>query len=320
FMLIPLPKIFFKLLSPYTFSVYKQYIPGYNSDSSFFPLKTLTISSYDTLINVMVLFIYFFFFLFCLGYKKTSIDNKKLLQFTTVIAMIIAFWGLINFYVQNDKLFWFINIISGIPIGPFVNTIHFGAFMALFIPLVLGFWLASFDHRYFIPLFIMMLGLFKSLSRGAMIALFVSIVIFMLLLFLRKETRKRAFILITVFLVGLLFIIVIDDGTITKRLITMVTPFSEDSVITRLQLSRDTLKIVKDFPLFGTGLGTFSIIFPGYKTLFGSGKMFFTHAENEYSELLSEIGIIGFVILIVIVLIISKIIFKSFYEIAKRLF
>lgn len=54
---------------------------------------------------------------------------------------------------------------------------------------------------------------------------------------------------------------------------------------------RDTLAIFKDFPYFGTGLGTFSHIFPVYKTVPITG--FFTHAENDYLQLASETGIIG---------------------------
>jgi O-antigen ligase len=48
---------------------------------------------------------------------------------------------------------------------------------------------------------------------------------------------------------------------------------------------------VKEFPLFGSGLGTFVYIFPMYRTLHIEGLA--THAENDFLQLASETGLIG---------------------------
>jgi hypothetical protein len=53
----------------------------------------------------------------------------------------------------------------------------------------------------------------------------------------------------------------------------------------------DTLRAVRDFPIIGSGLGTYAFNYPFYKTL--RVKAVFDHAHNDYLELLSEGGVVG---------------------------
>jgi O-antigen ligase len=58
----------------------------------------------------------------------------------------------------------------------------------------------------------------------------------------------------------------------------------------------DTVRVVKDYSILGTGLGTFSHIFPMYKSF--HMRRFVSHAENDYLQLASEVGLIGLGILL----------------------
>lgn len=78
-----------------------------------------------------------------------------------------------------------------------------------------------------------------------------------------------------------------------------------DAIYERLASLRDTevaqggrFEIVTDlwpaflrYPLFGTGLGTFEFVFPGYDA--GVRSSLTTHAENEYVQLMLETGLLG---------------------------
>jgi O-antigen ligase len=69
----------------------------------------------------------------------------------------------------------------------------------------------------------------------------------------------------------------------------------------RPALWANTLRIISDFPLVGTGLGTFSSLYPD---LYGeAGPLRLSHTHNDYLEFLSELGIIGMLFLLAIVLI-----------------
>jgi len=56
------------------------------------------------------------------------------------------------------------------------------------------------------------------------------------------------------------------------------------------------VEIIGDYPLFGTGLGTFASIYPAYDE---SGKSVrYSHAHNDYLEYLSELGVVGLILLL----------------------
>ena len=59
----------------------------------------------------------------------------------------------------------------------------------------------------------------------------------------------------------------------------------------RWEIWVNTLQIIKDFPLMGSGLGTFTQVFPAYRSFHIEGLV--THAENDFLQLASEAGLVG---------------------------
>ncbi|MCW0295094.1 O-antigen ligase family protein, partial [Klebsiella pneumoniae] len=53
----------------------------------------------------------------------------------------------------------------------------------------------------------------------------------------------------------------------------------------RLVMWKDSLNIARDFPITGTGFGTFIYIYPKYRTRMGNAVV--DHAHNDYIEFLS---------------------------------
>ena len=66
---------------------------------------------------------------------------------------------------------------------------------------------------------------------------------------------------------------------------------SETAVGTRQNLIRDLVPLWKQFPLLGTGLGTHEFVFPLFNRQ--PSTVIFTHAENEYAQLMEETGALG---------------------------
>lgn len=60
----------------------------------------------------------------------------------------------------------------------------------------------------------------------------------------------------------------------------------------RLPLAAATLDMAADFPLFGSGAGSYASVFPAYKTP-ALGSAFYEHAHNDYLQVLAEGGIVG---------------------------
>ncbi|MBW1894616.1 MAG: O-antigen ligase family protein, partial [Deltaproteobacteria bacterium] len=61
--------------------------------------------------------------------------------------------------------------------------------------------------------------------------------------------------------------------------------------LNRFIVWEDTLSIIKDYPVFGTGFGTFVHIYPGYRT--AHEQLIFEHAHNDYLELATDGGIVA---------------------------
>jgi O-antigen ligase len=105
-------------------------------------------------------------------------------------------------------------------------------------------------------------------------------------------------------LIVFFFLIWIGHDAISDRLSDPSSPTA-----TRITLYQDTLNIFSDFPVFGTGFGTFQYIYRKYKTV--DDQFFYEHTHNDYLEILSNLGLIGFLIVLVgIVLFLRKILLR----------
>jgi O-antigen ligase len=66
----------------------------------------------------------------------------------------------------------------------------------------------------------------------------------------------------------------------------------------RWSIWTDTSRIIKDFPLFGAGLGSFAQIFPMHRSFHIRGLV--SHAENDFLQLASDVGLVGLGLLLAV--------------------
>ena len=76
---------------------------------------------------------------------------------------------------------------------------------------------------------------------------------------------------------------------------------------------KDSMQLLKDFLFAGSGFGSYVSIYPLYKTL--TVKLVVDHAHNDYIELLSNGGVIAFLLSIWFV---EAVVIKSFRVSRKR--
>ncbi len=137
------------------------------------------------------------------------------------------------------------------------------------------------------------LGLFFSLSRGGMISFAAGMLLLGLLIILHRGFKARSPVIVPFALVLFLSLLWLGADSIFSEFSRMRPgALSADA---RILVWRSTLDIFRDFPAAGSGLGTFSTVFPAYR---GEDlvQRFFSHAHNEYVELLSDTGLAGFLI------------------------
>ncbi len=143
-----------------------------------------------------------------------------------------------------------------------------------------------------------------SLSRGGIIAMSLSAVV-VLIVGRRHIGRSRSFVVPVVgaVLVGLLAA-ALGIGPIEKRFTTLEQPVA--SLGQRLEIWRSVLPHLPQFPILGSGGGTFAYMEPMYRTQSNGGDFYVAEfAHNEYVEAAFEGGLfrLGVTILLVIGLI-----------------
>ena len=340
FQLIPLPPQFIKNLSPNTYKLYTQTIPDWPAlkDPRSTPpelttqnRRSISIHRHATWIEFIKILAYIGIFFLVITTIKTRHQIKRMVIMIIITGFVLSLFGIVQYFTWNGKIYWFNELThGGSPFGPYVNKNHFAGYMIMVIPLAIGFLISpsriyNFEFgrsRYYISDFesqisrnillifmiiIMITALFLSLSRGGIISFLLSMVFLAnLSLFSRRSKKKNALSLITILTLSSLFLIWLGIDPVIDRLSTLKD--SDTIGQQRLPVYRDTIRIIEDFPLLGTGLGTFKDIYPSYRTT--KSALTFDHVHNDYLEVLSDMGLLGGALIIGEVLAILIIIVK----------
>jgi O-antigen ligase len=221
----------------------------------------------------------------------------------TIYAFVIAFLAFVQFFsgpIYNYWNFWSVNSMWG-AFGPYVNRNHYAGLMEMLIPLSAAYALSrpeGHPQRYLLAFAVLLpiATLLLSGSRGGFISLLVEIIILGAVLFkLSLVSGRRSLLAIGALGItgaGILFFW-IDPGQISKRLerIFDLKTTTDVSYGHRAATALDTLRMFRDHPLMGTGVGSFETAFPPYQSV--PGDAVWDHAHNDYAEGLAETGIIG---------------------------
>ncbi|HEX4331486.1 MAG TPA: O-antigen ligase family protein [Usitatibacter sp.] len=113
-----------------------------------------------------------------------------------------------------------------------------------------------------------------------------------------REFRKGIAILVVS--VVLLDLLVAGSLVGTEKLAQRLEATTVQDVEDRGAVARLSLGIVRDYPLFGSGAGTFYVAFPRYRT--DAIANFFDHAHNDYVQFAAESGLVGLGLLAAVVL------------------
>jgi O-antigen ligase/tetratricopeptide (TPR) repeat protein len=199
--------------------------------------------------------------------------------------------------------------------GPFVNPDHFGSYLNMVLPIAIaGVVFPTFlvrrqsePFRVFcaVTVLVISLALLLSLSRAGWIGAVVGFSSLLALSTLIPRDKRPAFfrlpwkMAVPLCVVALIAIIATSSlvaggsGRQAADARLQETISQHQSLQFRFGVWRDTLPMVHEFPIFGTGLGTFQDLFEHYKTPPAMANSI-REAHNDYLELLASTGIAGF--------------------------
>ena len=235
------------------------------------------------------------------GAPRLPIRVKRLLWVLSINGALLALEGLLQRATGTTKLLWLleprINKNPGAQFGPYAYRSNAAQYLLLLWPVALGFWWALFReasktrrrfHKYLVPcILVLALAPIASLSRAAILIGSGSIVVAILIMVRFGERVKAgvllgaAALLISTVLLGAY----LEKDHLTKR-------FGDEPVDSgRVEIWRNTWNIFKDFPVYGTGPGTFESVYIMYLPA-GNGT-WHSYAHNDWLELLATFGSVG---------------------------
>jgi O-antigen ligase len=194
------------------------------------------------------------------------------------------------------------------PFGPLFNRNHFATWVVMALPLCLGYMAArtgqSAEHPDHVPMrtrlahaidprtawlmtatIVMLVALLLSLSRSGLLALGVSGGLTMIMTRGSLGSQQRRGLLVTAAVVVLLGLAWADLPALRARVTGTPTGLAD-----RFLIWRETLPIVRDFWLTGTGPGTYQDAMFVYQR--SDRTVFFNQAHNHYLQVASEGGVL----------------------------
>lgn len=250
------------------------------------------------------------FGLFCLAFmyflEKDNTLLKKILYCLLFLFVILVCDGFLQYFTGKNIFGWEL-----IYPGPRVSSLFgeeliLGSFVTRMYPLLIGlifFFDFSKNKMILFSLFTFAI-LFLVLISGERTAFFLMIISFILMFFLIYKNKKfirNIFLVIVIFCILILnFSHSIKTRIIDVTLEQMLVSNSEEKKVYLLSKQHDehytsALRMFKKFPLFGVGVKNFRV-FCKDEEFFISDYTCSPHPHNTYIQLLSETGLIGFLI------------------------
>jgi len=228
-----------------------------------------------------------------------SSQARKIAIILAIFGFAVAAFSLVQGVAPNSKLYWLrVPRLGGSIYGPYVNRNHYAGLMELLAPIPLIISLSHLVHEKAriaagVAAAVMVGTIFLSGSRGGMMAICVELGVFAAVLF-REKRSTRVAISLTAFAVVLVGLLTWLGGKeLTSRVGSISTETrGEISGGTRLSIDRDAVQMFRAKPILGWGLRTFPIVYPQFRSFYTN--FFVNEAHDDYLQLLSEMGLLGF--------------------------
>lgn len=310
---IPLPSTIVSFLAP---NIYEVYAPVLNlqESKSWIPLTVNQKSTFIEFIRVSCYAGFYILTVQLLSKKDRLITTVRTVSY---LAIGIAFIAILQKFTSPDTIYWLRPAPEGsAPGGPWVYRNHYAGFMELVFPLVLAlffFYRPRFDETlsfrarivtlfstpgsnfYFALGFgaiLILTSVFVTLSRGGTIAINLGLLLFLALLAKKKKHRGKLLVPVTI---GGVFLAVSWMGwaPILERFNATVSETGNIDNM-RLLIWEDCAPMIRDFIFTGSGFETFGHVFQSYLTV--PTFQLIDRAHNDYIELLTDGGLVGFLL------------------------
>jgi len=309
--IVPLPAFLVKVFSPNAYGYRWSY--GGPAGLKFASFSIIPSYSFQRGLELLA------FFLIGWLVFRTVTRRRQIFRLVTILVgmgVFQALYGLFELSNESPRLLFYrkVHNLDSVT-GTFVNRNHLSGYLEMIIPLAIGLIIARIDLSSFsrlswrektlrfsekgfsvnlllgLGIVVMAIAIVFSKSRSGVFVLALVFLLFfgMVSLFFEMSGPQRKGIRVflrTLFIVILLLSFGLGIDATLKR-------FALDDLLheRRPMYWAYALHTFSDYPLLGTGLGTFGALAPRLEGR--SGPISIEHAHNDYLEYLSELGVLG---------------------------
>lgn len=262
--------------------------------------RTISLEPFWTKMFVLHFLVFGIFLAAMLTYVDSVKRLRKIVWVITIFGFVYAFFAILQNVLSPNKIYGIYAPRFAQTFGTFVNRHNFAAFMEMTIAVPLGMMFVGAvnkDKRLLVVTAIGLMGiaLLLSGSRGGLVALLAEI---FFLLILTIETKSYAQLALKAGFAGLLLATIIagaifigGESSLTRL---AETASSTDITTNRMHIWGVTLSVIKSAPVWGVGLGGFSVAYARFDTFNGMERV--EQAHNDYLQVMTDAGLIGLII------------------------
>lgn len=238
-----------------------------------------TVYRYATVVDLLRWGTYASIFLLAFQTTGRRGDSRQFCRMLAVYGFVVAVESLFQFFLGNGKIFWLFT--PGEPasgLGPFLNGDHFASFAALALPAAAWEMLRHRNRRIFaIATATLYAAVIAGASRAGSALLTLEVI---LLLFLLGFSRRVVSATVALMV---LFVLVVGWESLYNKI------RAPDPYFGRRELARSTFRMIQANPWKGTGLGTWTLVYPAYASKdFG---VFVNAAHDDWLQWAADGGI-----------------------------
>ena len=194
-------------------------------------------------------------------------------------------------FVNQNHLAGYLEMCAGIGIGLLVYQFQAGEKLSNWYDYLSRFFQSLLSAKVLVRLglVVIIIGLIMTRSRMGNSAFFGAVVIGAVawLLLTKRATKMIMFIFLSLIIVDVYLV----GGWFGFERVAQSIGSTDLKTESRVPVAQFTWNMVKDFPLLGSGLGSYSSVFSTYQK--GYTGSLFAHAHNDYLEFFSEVGLLG---------------------------
>ncbi len=214
-------------------------------------------------------------------------------------GFLLALFAIVQQFTSNGKIYWVIsNRHGGWIYGPYVNHAHYAGLMEMLIPFPVVLAIAGRAGRpartfFLFAAVVMCSTIFLSQSLGGMIALAVELgVLFLILLRNRRAAQREILLIVALCIALIVWLVWLRPPGLVERLARLLNPIADAGATGRVAIVKDSLRMLRERPILGWGLGTFPVVYPSFRSFYTN--LWMNEAHNDFVQTLVETGIVGF--------------------------